>query len=134
MEVKSIAKNIRVSPSKVRIIADQIRSLEPQNAVKMLDFVNKRGSKPLKKAILSAIANAVNNTNLDTESLTFKEINVQKGMVFKRYRPISRGRAHSILKQTSNIRVILNGSEKKKEIKKIENVKETEEVKNGTKS
>jgi len=109
MEVKAIAKNIRVSPQKVRLVVDQIKKLNPQGAINILDFVPKKSSKPLKKVILSAIANAKNNSSLEENSLVFKEISVGKGQVFKRYRPVARGRSHSILKRTSHIIVVLEG-------------------------
>lgn len=130
-QIIAIAKNVRISPTKVRLVADEIRKLQPTKAIAVLDFVPNKGAKPLKKAILSALANAKNNAGLSEESMSFKEINVQKGMVFKRFRPISRGRAHSILKRTSNIKVVLEGEKPKKEEKKTE-TKEGE--KNGTKS
>lgn len=114
MEVQAIAKNIRVSPYKVRLVVDQIKKLPPAETVKMLDFVTKAASKPLQKVIKSAISNAKNNSNLDENSLKFKEIQVGHGITFKRYRPIARGRAHSIKKRTSNIKVVLEGEEKKK--------------------
>ncbi len=113
MEVKAIAKNIRVSPHKVRLVVAQIKKMPPQEAVRILDFVPKAASLPLKKVIASAIANAKNNHNLAESDLKFAEIQVGHGQVFKRYRPISRGRAHSILKRTSNIRVVLKGAEGK---------------------
>lgn len=118
MQVIAIAKNVRISPQKVRLVVDQIRKIKPQQSMLILDHVPQKASGPLKKVIASAIANAQNNYGLDTESLTFAEINVNKGQVFKRYRAISRGRAHSILKQTSNIKIVLEG-EKEKEVSKV---------------
>ena len=152
MEVVAIAKNIRISPQKVRLVVDQIKKLSPANAVKILDHVSQRASLPLKKVIASAIANAQNNFGLNRNTLTIKEITVGKGPSFKRFRPIARGRAHSILKRTSNIRVVLVGDQKEevlpKEVSKeskvskvansieseSERVKESKEQKNGTKS
>ena len=113
MEVIAIAKNVRLSPKKVRLVVDQIKKLKPQDAVKILDFVPKGSSAILKKVISSAIANARNNNNLPEDTLVFKQIQVGKGVVFKRYRPVARGRAHSILKRTSHIKVVLEGEEKR---------------------
>src|SRR3990167_3413405 len=117
MEVKAIAKNIRISPKKVRLVVDQIKNRKPQDAVKILDFVNKRSAPAIKKAIMSAIANAKNNYALDEESLVFKQISANKGLTFKRFRPVSRGRVHHILKRASHIKVILEGTEKKQSSK-----------------
>lgn len=123
MEVQAIAKNIRVSPLKVRLVAAQIKKMQPQDAIKMLEFVPKSASMPLKKVIASAIANAKNNYNLAEETLKFEHIIVGKGQVFKRFRPVARGRAHSILKRTSNIRVVITGEEHKKESEVSEGTK-----------
>lgn len=114
MEVKAISNNVRVSPQKVRLVVAQIKKMKPTDAVKVLEFVPQKSAKPLRKAIASAIANAKNNLGLTESSLTFGEINIGKGISFKRYRPISRGRAHSILRQTSNIRIVLTGDKEAK--------------------
>lgn len=127
MEITATAKNIRVSPEKVRLIADQIRHLPPQNAVSTLNFINKSSAKPLRKVIASAIANAKNNFGLQESSLSFKSILVGKGVVAKRYQPISRGRAHPILKRTSRIMVILEGEQPKK----VSKVSEVSQVSKG---
>lgn len=120
MEVIATAKNIRISPQKVRLVVAQVKKMSPNNAIEILEYVPQKAGKPLKKAIASAVANAKNNFDLDAASLTFSEINVGKGIAFKRYRPVSRGRGHSILRQTSNIRIVLKGEKnKKQEIKQI---------------
>lgn len=119
MEVTATAKNIRVSPEKVRLIVDQIKKMSPSKAVLLLDFINKSSAKPLKRVIASAIANAKNNFGLEESSLAIKSIFVGKGVVFKRYQPIARGRAHPILKRTSHIQVILEGEQPKKETKEV---------------
>ena len=123
MEITAVAKNVRISPQKVRFVASQIKKMRPQEAIKMLDFIPKGASTILKKVIASAIANARNNFNLSEDTLIFKEISVTKGIVFKRYRAVSRGRVHPILKRTSHIKVILEG-EQKKEVSKISQVPE----------
>lgn len=116
MEVTAIAKNIRISPKKVKLVVDQIKNKKPAEAVKILEFTNKRSTPAIKKVIMSAIANAKNNHNLDEGSLLFKQISVNKGLTFKRYRPVSRGRAHHILKRASHLTVVLEGEEKKKAV------------------
>jgi len=134
MEVRAIAKNIRISPKKVRLVVDQIRNKKPQDAVKILDFVNKRSAPAVKKVIMSAIANAKNNYALDEGSLVFKQISASKGLSFKRYRPVSRGRVHHILKRASHLTVVLEGEQKVKKEPESQKVKETKEEKSGTKS
>lgn len=117
MEITATAKNVRVSPKKVRLVVAQIKKMSPSKAVLLLDFINKSSALPLKKVISSAIANAKNNFGLEEASLAFKSILVGKGIVFKRYQPVARGRAHPILKRTSHIQVILEGEEKKQVVK-----------------
>ena len=134
MEVKAIAKNIRISPKKVRLVINQIKNKKPQDAVKVLDFVNKGSASAVKKAIMSAIANAKNNYSLDEESLVFKQISASKGLTFKRFRPVSRGRVHHILKRASHLTVVLEGEQKVKKEPESQKVKETKEEKSGTKS
>ena len=133
MEVTAIAKNVRISPKKVRLVVDQIKNRKPQDAVKILDFVNKRPAAAIKKVIMSAIANAKNNYALDEGSLVFKQISANKGLTFKRYRPVSRGRVHHILKRASHLTVVLEGEEKKKlsDVSKVS--KETKESVNQSK-
>ncbi len=134
MQVLAIANNIRVTPQKVRLVVAQIKKMKPAKALEILEFTPQKAATPLKKAIMSAVANAKNNFNLDENSLEFASINVGKGMVFKRFRPVSRGRAHSILRVTSNIRIVLEGQETKIAKEPIATKEEIKEAKNGTKS
>ena len=112
MEIKAIARNVRISPKKTLLIVNKIKKMKPKDAVKILEFIPQSIAQPLKKVVLSAIANAKNNYGFDIDSLTFKQIMVSKGPVFKRYQPISRGRVHRILKRTSHILVIVEGLSK----------------------
>lgn len=129
MQVTATAKNVRVSPQKVKLVVDQIKKMPPQKAITMLPHVNKSAAKPLKKVIGSAIANAKNNFGLDENSLSFKSVLVGKGMVFKRYQPVARGRAHPILKRTSHITIILEGEQEKK-VSKVSQVPEVSKAEN----
>ena len=113
MQVTAIAKNIRTSPQKVRLVVDQIKKMKPQDAIAILDFTNKRVSLPIKKVMSSAVANAKHNFGIDQNALVIKSIQVTQGPMSKRYRPVSRGRAHSILRRTSHITVVLEGQESK---------------------
>lgn len=126
MQVTATARNIRISPEKVRLVVDQIKKMPPSRSMDILALVRKSSAKPLKKVIASAVANAKNNFGLDVQTLTFKSILVGIGPMSKRYQPIARGRAHSILKRTSHITVILEGESKQKS----ETQKALPEVKN----
>lgn len=113
MEVKTETKYLRISPRKVRLVVDAIKNLTPVKALAYLKFVNKRAAKPISKIIQSAIANAKNNFALKPEDLKFKEIQVGEGPTLKRWRAVSRGRAHRVMKRTSHIKIILESKNKK---------------------
>ena len=113
MQIQATAKNIRISHTKVRLVVDQIKKMKPQDSIALLTLINKSAAVPLKKVIASAIANAKHNQKLDEKSLVFKSIEVNQGRTLKRWQPVSRGRAHSILKRTSHIKVILEAGEDK---------------------
>lgn len=120
MEVTANIKNIRISPQKLKLVADQIKKTKPKDSVKILDFIPNKSSRIVKKAILSAMANARNNFGHKEESLIFKQIIISKGPVFERFRPIARGRVHPILKRTSHLKVVLEAVETNKKENKEE--------------
>lgn len=101
--MKSILKNYRQSPRKVRLIADLIRGKSVNVAINQLDLLIKRGSLPVKKLLL----NAVNNSKKDPTDLFVKTIQVNKGLVMKRFTPRAFGRASQILKRSSHITIEL---------------------------
>ena len=107
MEYKAIAKNVKISPRKVRLVADAIKSLTPDVALTKLAVVAKRGAGPIEKVIKSAIANAVNNAKATKENLVIKELYVTEGVTYKRFHFAARGRVHPYKKRTSHITVIL---------------------------
>ena len=111
MEVKAEANQIRISPRKVRLVADAIRSLSVEDALETLIVLKKRGGYVLEKTLKSAIANAVNNTKIDKDSLKIKSIVVSDGPFLKRFHPSTRGRVHPYKRRSSNIRIVLEGKE-----------------------
>lgn len=106
-----------MSPRKVRLVVDSIRDLTPDQALEHLSFIRKKAAVPVAKTIRQAVANAVNTKNLRSESLRFREIQVGEGPTYKRWRAVSRGRAHSILKRTSHIKVLLESIDGKQQDK-----------------
>ena len=87
MEVKAKAKHIRMSPRKVRLVADIVRGLTVKNAINQLRFTNKKAVLPVKKLIESAIASAENNYELKQDNLFVKEMMVDEGATMKRWKP-----------------------------------------------
>ncbi len=107
MEVVAKAQSIKISPRKVRLVAELIKNISTQEALDMLSITRKKASKTLEKVIRSAVANAVHNARLKKDNLFIKRIDVTEGSVFKRYHPSSRGRTHPYKKRTSHITIVL---------------------------
>jgi len=108
MDIKAEQKHIRITPQKLRLVADAVRDLPVSQAMTYLKFIRKRAAKPILKVYKQAIANAVNNLKLSEDNLKVKSLIIKKGSIFKRWQPVSRGRAHKILKRTSHIELILS--------------------------
>ena len=105
---KAVAKYIRISPSKVRIVLDVIRGQKYEEAVAILKNMPNAATESVIKVLESAGANAENNLGLNKADLVVAETFVDGGPILKRFQPVSKGRAHSIKKRTSHITVILD--------------------------
>ena len=105
---KAVAKYIRISPYKVRIVLDIIRGKGYREAVAILENTPKSASEPIKKVVMSAAANAENNLGMSKDSLFVAACYADQGPTLKRVRPVSKGRAYRILKRTSHITVVLD--------------------------
>ncbi|MEI6396479.1 MAG: 50S ribosomal protein L22 [Candidatus Taylorbacteria bacterium] len=99
--------NYRITPRKVRLVADMIRGKSIEQAQVILVNVSKKAKHPLAGLLDSAIANAKNNFNIDKDNLMVKEIRVDQGFVLKRSMPMSKGSAFPIKKRTSHISLVL---------------------------
>ncbi len=106
--MKAILKNYRQSPRKVRLVARSVRGKTPAQALMILDFMPKRAAEPIMKLIVSAVANAKVNNNVDVADLIIKGIEINGGVTLKRFRPRARGSAYRINKRTSHIVVTLD--------------------------
>ena len=125
MQIIAEQKNTRQAPRKVRLVADTVRKLPLDKALKQLAVMEKRASLVVIKVIRQALANAQHNHHLSIDEVVLKNITVNAGPVYKRWQAVSRGRAHSILKRTSHIRVIL---ETKQAAKPVETEKKAKSV------
>ncbi|MEZ4387491.1 MAG: 50S ribosomal protein L22 [Candidatus Krumholzibacteriia bacterium] len=109
MQAMAVARFIRVSPRKTRLVADLVRGKTVQDALNILALTPKKASPILRKAILSAAANAQvlndRSTDLSHEALLVSEIRIDEGPTLKRIRPRAQGRAYRINKRTSHIKV-----------------------------
>ena len=111
MESSAVAKYIRISPRKVRLIMDELRGRKVEEALNMLSFTPQKGGRILKKLINSAVANAQQNSGIDVDKLFIHSIFADEGPTLKRFMPRAQGRATKILKRTSHLTVILNDKE-----------------------
>ena len=105
------AKYIRISPSKARVVMDVVRGRSVPEAIAILENTPKAACAPLVKLINSAAANAENGKGLTKAELYVAEIRADAGPIYKRYQPVSKGRAHSIMKRTSHLTVVLDKKE-----------------------
>lgn len=108
MESRAVARFVRVSPRKVRLIMDEVRGKKVDEALRVLSFSPQKGAHLLKKLINSAVANAEANKELDVDSLYVKKLYADKGTTMKRFRPRAMGRATRIRKRTSHLTVVLD--------------------------
>ena len=99
------AKNIRISPLKVRRVIDLIRGKDFPEAVAILNFTPNAAAEPIRKVLQSAAANAENNLSLESERLYVKVCFVDAGISFKRMHPTTQGRARVIKRRSSHITV-----------------------------
>ena len=100
--------SVRISPRKVRMVADAVRGKSVSQAMSILTFTRKKAAFPVQKLLQSAVANAVENDGVDdVDNLMIEQIAVDEGPTLKRYTPRARGRATPIRKRTSHIRIAL---------------------------
>lgn len=107
MEVKAIAKTVRIAPRKVRLVVDLIRGKKLGEAISILKVTPKGSSEVVEKVLRSAAANAEHNNKLNKEALYVKEAYVNEGPTMKRYLARAKGSGNQILKRTSHIVVVL---------------------------
>jgi large subunit ribosomal protein L22 len=107
MEAKALAKHIRISPRKIKPIANLVRGKKVDEAKAILKFTPRKGAKILLKVLESAAANAENNHNMNSDELYVSEVYANQGPSMKRFVAGSMGRANPILHRTSHIGVVV---------------------------
>ncbi len=105
---RAVAKHVRISPYKVRVVLDIIRGKNYAQAVAILENTPKSASEPIKKVLMSAAANAENNLGMSKDSLYVASFFADQGPTLKRVMPRAQGRAFRILKRTSHITIVLD--------------------------
>jgi len=111
MNVTAKLRGARISPQKVRLVADQVRGMPVEKAEQLLAFSTKKAARIMKKVLLSAIANAEHNEGADIDELSISTIMVDEGPIMKRGRARAKGRGTRILKRTSHITLTVADSE-----------------------
>ena len=106
-EALAIAKDVRVTPRKVRLVLDLVRGKDVEEALAILKNVNRSASAPVAKIVKSAAANATNNFGMDKNKLYVAEIQASDGIKMKRFMPRGKGSSSGLVKRTSKIRCIV---------------------------
>ena len=107
MEVKAIAKSVRISPRKLRLVAEAVKHMPIEDAYRVLEITHKRAARVVQKTLKSAVANAVTNAKLDKDNLLIASMTVNESPAFKRFRPSTRGRIHPYKKRGSHLTIVL---------------------------
>jgi large subunit ribosomal protein L22 len=111
LEARAVEKYIRMSPRKVRLVVDLVKAKPVEEAVDILTFTRRRAAEVVRKAIESAVSNALENFKeykISEEELYIKEIYVTEGPTLKRWKPRARGRADRVMKRTAHVFVVVS--------------------------
>lgn len=111
MEARAIAKYVRMSPIKLKPVANLVRGKDLAEALNILKFTPGKGAELIEKVVQSAAANAENNMDLNPDDLYVAEIRANQGPTMKRWKARAQGRAFMILKRSSHIEVVLKEKE-----------------------
>jgi len=114
--VRSYTKDVDQAPRKISLVASLVRGRSVADALVILEHTPKRAALPVIKAIKSAAANATNTHGLDSKSLVIETLSVTTGNRIERFKPASRGRALPFTKKSSNVLVVVSGTEKPKKV------------------
>ena len=113
-EAMAMARRLRTGPRKLNLVANLIRGLPAEKALAQLSFSPRRISGEVKRVLMSAIANAENNHQLDVDQLVVSEASVGRAFKMRRWRARARGRGAQIEKPFSNLTIIVRENEEHK--------------------
>ena len=108
MSISAKIKYLRMTPRKVRMVANQVRGMHAAKAVDYLTFCKRRAARPLLKVVKSALASADQKGDVDLDNLVITKLLVDQGPTHKRWLPRARGMATPILKRTSHVTLVLD--------------------------
>jgi len=112
MEARATLRYGRVAPRKARYVADMVRGLPVGDALSTLKYSKRGAARMLEKLLKSAIANAEQTGGVNVDELFVRELTVDEGPTWRRWRPRAHGRATRIRKRTSHIRIVLDNEER----------------------
>ena len=120
MEATATLRYLRITPRKVRIVANLIRGQKVDQALAQLAFIEKRAAEPLGKLLRSAVANAdqLSKGEVDVDKLRVKSLMVDQGPSLRRFMPRAMGRAFKVLKKTSHIVLTVSDAAAPKKVRK----------------
>jgi large subunit ribosomal protein L22 len=130
---RAVLRNIGASPKKLRLIADEVRGKNVDEALDILQFIDKGGAPTLLKLLKSAIANAGNNHGLKADDLFVAKFTIDGGATMKRFMPRARGRANRIRCRTSHATIVLRERFSNAKFGTTQNTTETKAVKKTSK-
>ena len=107
MEAKAVVRDVRMSPRKMRIIANLVRGKRVDEAMAMLKSTPKRAGQIIRKLLISAVANAEHKGNSDVDSLVVRGCSIDNGPILKRWMPRAMGRANRIQRRTSHVTIVV---------------------------
>jgi large subunit ribosomal protein L22 len=111
MEVKAYARDLPISPQKIRLVCDEVRGKDADQAITILRFMPQKGAVFVKKLVESAVANAENNHELNRQDLYIKSITADDGLKMKRMKAGARGRYKPRIKRSSHLTIVLDERE-----------------------
>ena len=114
MEIKASAKFMRISPTKLRLVARLLPGKKVEDALALLRFMPQRGARVMRKVVMSAVANAEQRPQVDVDTLVVQGVQVDGGPSLKRFQARAMGRVNRILKRSSHITVVLKEGPGKK--------------------
>ncbi len=114
MKITAKLNHLRMSPKKIRLVANLVRGMDVKEAEVQLKFLTKKVAGPILKLLNSGVANAQHDFDIEKDNLFISEIQVNEGPTLKRWRARAMGRAAPIMKRTGHINLVL---ETKKEVK-----------------
>ena len=108
MEIQALTRNARMSPRKVREVANQIQGRRVNDAIDFLTLIPRKSARLLVKTLKSAVANAENNNSLSADTLVVHRALVECGPVLKRFKAGAKGSAKPRVKRMSHLRIVLS--------------------------